>query len=118
MMKTKLYDERINNLTDAILCEISATIKRMHATPVFVFLDAQRNIDTVLKIDSPEIKFSRFCDRSGVVHRIFLRSYFAKAIKDGVILKTTRHFNPQENRIVAQGIGDYLLAHHLINTTH
>lgn len=118
MMKTKLYDERKNNLTEAILYEISATIKRIHATPVFVFLDADRNINTTVKIDSPETKFSKFCDRCGIAHKIFLRSYFAKAIQDGVILKSTRHFNPQENRMVAQGISDYLIAHHLINKTH
>jgi lysophospholipase L1-like esterase len=117
MMKTQLYDERKNNLTEAILDEISATIKRMHATPVFVFLDAQRSINTIFRIDSPETKFSRFCEHSGVAHRIFLSSCFAKALQDGIILKTTRHFNPQENRIVAQGIGDYLIAHNLINIT-
>jgi hypothetical protein len=118
MLKTKFYHKTENKVTEALLDEMSATIKRMHATPVFVFLDAQRNIETSPAFNSDEIKFISFCQHSGVTHKIFLRPYFADAAKNGVSLKTIRHFNPQENKIVAQGIADYLLAHQLINTNN
>jgi hypothetical protein len=86
--------------------------------PVFVFLDARRTIDITPQINSNEKQFSAFCEHSGVAHRILLRSYFADAAKNGIVLKTTRHFSPQENEVVAQGIADYLIAHRLIKTNN
>jgi len=118
MLQTKRYDEKEKKVAEALLGEISATIKHIHATPVFVFLDAQRNIDTSPAPNSDEKNFISLCQHSGVIHKIFLRPYFAAAARNGVSLKTIRHFNPQENKIVAQGIADYLFAHHLINTNN
>ncbi len=116
LLGTKLYGNMKNELTEAILDEISATSKSIGAVPVFVFLDARRTIDKTPQIDASEKQFNAFCEHSGVAHRIILRSYFAAAEKNNIALKTTRHFSPQENNIVAQGIADYLIDHCLIKT--
>ncbi len=106
-------EDKVNRV---LLTELVRAARAIGAVPVFAYLDGVRSEYKPFEIGEKEREFFRYWQSNGVPC-IFLYPYrvksdqeFLKQLgKDRLIMKREYgHFSPRENRIVAEGIYDFL----------
>jgi hypothetical protein len=109
MLHLGIEQKRAEEVTTAILDEMSKTIKDIGAVPVFAYLPYNREMENVEeKITEREKYFFHYCDGKGI-YCVSIRPYFAAKIKKGVVFKTSGHWDAKGNLIAAEGIKEHLL---------
>jgi hypothetical protein len=97
-------------ITKAILDEMIKTIDSIGATPIFVYFPSC--YDEIMKLtdekQTPEENFFfEYCLGKNI-HCLSMCPYFLFYKKQGVKFKAQGHWGPEEHRIVAQAIKEYL----------
>ncbi len=116
ILRDKLYwtigrtDTEARNLTAAILDDIVATTRNLGAVPLFVDMPVEKEIDDASdSLTRREQFLDTYCQSRGVAC-LFLRLRFRREIKRGAKLKNWGHWDPEEHRLAAEQITDFLLS--------
>jgi hypothetical protein len=108
MLSFSVEQRRAEEITTAILDELSATIHAIGAVPVFVYLPYNTEMENREdEMTEREKYLFQYCDNKGI-YCTSVRPYFAAAIRKGDALKTTGHWDAKGNLIAAEGIRDFL----------
>lgn len=104
---TDWREKRMRRITRALLSELRTSIRRAGAVPVFAFLPhGAARFDPEPREDEHE--FSAWC-RASHVRCITLRPDFVRhAESGGVLTPDGRHWGPDEHRVAARGLAQYL----------
>jgi hypothetical protein len=103
-------DTEARNLTAPIFDAIVATTRSMGAVPVFVEMPVMEEIDDASdSLTRREQFLNTYCKDRGVAC-LFLRPRFRQEIKRGAKLKSKGHWDPEEHRLAAEQITDFLLS--------
>jgi len=122
-VKNGNYYKKELALTNRLLEEIADTAKNINAVCVFAYLEGIRDTIKKEKMDKSDKEFFARWTALGA-HCIYLLPYINHAnsmlirqlnAKGPIAFKRQYgHYNPREHYIIAQGIYDYLIKHHLV----
>lgn len=107
--RSGLAEERMKELTLAILDQMAVTIRRVGATPAFAYLPVYGEITKPdMAMTHRERFFFEYCRRRGI-QSMYLRRFFIEKMEQGTKFKASGHWGPLEHRTVAEGIRAYIV---------
>jgi len=116
--------ERQEQLSKAILNEITSVSKGMGAVPIFIYLTGLRDDPEMDKYLNQEMRvnekdFLEYWTKKGV-SCIFPRPYLSEAKRNNIVLRQGElrrygHFNPRENIFIAKGIKAFFTRNGILN---
>ena len=103
------WEKEKRRITEAILNEMIKTTRACHAEMLFVYILTPKEVASIdtIKIKVQEDYFLQYCRGRGIPY-LSTRASFTDAIKKGINLKKSGHWDAQGNYIIAQAINDYL----------
>jgi len=109
LLHSAAENEKMEEITTAILDEMIKTIKNIGAVPVFAYLPYNEELENAgEQITDKEKYFFDLCSRENI-GCVSLRPYFAENAKKGVVFRKTGHWDAKGNQIAAEGLKKYLL---------
>ena len=103
-----------NRLTTGILDEFRRTVIQVSATPVFVYMPMEEDLDSTSGATTAEEDFFlQYCHSRGIL-AVDLRPVFLARLGRGARFMPHHHWTPEEHRIAAEGIAAALAERQLV----
>jgi len=109
-------EERMKQLTLAILDEMARIIRAAGAQPAYAYLPVWGELTKAdMAMTRRERFFFNYCRERGI-QSMYLRRFFLTKLRAGTKFRVYGHWGPEEHRTAAEGIGAYLLEKGLLAT--
>jgi hypothetical protein len=107
--RTGAAEERMKELTLAILDETARVVRAAGAQPAFAYLPVWGELTrTSATMTRRERFFFGYCRERGI-QSLYLQRFFVRKVRAGVKFRPYGHWGPEEHRTAAEGIAAYLL---------
>ena len=115
LVRSGLYEKQVKEVTKRLLDELVATINKVGAIPIFVYIPEQYEIKSQETLVNGEEFLFSYCSERNIINCFSTRPDFVKKIKAGVELKPAGHWGPLGNLIIAEAIYEYLSSQKIVS---